>query len=871
MPAVTRARAKKTDNPPSPAKNGLKEPPRRGRKRAVEEPAPESEKKKTAPAVAEQKKAKEPKSATAPTAASTAKKSSSATAKKSETNKITITTRSTRARKASKTAKAGESTTRTKNITEEVPENSEEMAPPLSRGSKIPVATPKKSADSAPPKNVSPLVQIQNINGNSKTPCKGKAADMAAGQLETDTRENHNPLVSPQGKNNAAHSYSSSVLSHNKTPFKSSLLLQSARKAPAESPLKLPPKTPGKLDGPANPMQTSSLLRCSPRKAPVEATPARAAGEESQMRTSLLQQSARKAPIAAASNGKHLNEDLQQESLLRVSPKKAPTESTLFASSPTKGGNSNFNGNMSLIQTSPRKAPLDFQPSATSPTKDKMTPFHGKASLLRTSARKMQLRSPLKLMPPPAFNLPSPIAEHEPDTPTHKSPHRPRKPTESPEGPAPAQAIEEELLQYQSPTVSPLKLESLFGTPAATPGQKKEMELGALLYSLATGSSRKARKDNDSQIAESAPQTPVTPSQKTPTRLTEQAEELDSVIDFSATKRIPDLPPLPPSTPSRVAQQAAMFEEAIALSAKGARASMNDLLASARKHAPPGDNLAQPLSPTKSALRSPQKFGSPKKTVTWTSEEPIYEEPPQAGPDGNLISDCVFYVDVRTVEGADAGEFFIPLLEEMGATVVSQWTSNSDPVTHVLFKDGEQMTLEKVVASNGAVKCVNIAWPIDCERFNHRVPESAYLIDLSHIPGQSRAPTTPRRSTRSRPNTPLSDITLKLPINTPGPAPGPSTPKSAAQLQTPEEKENVPTPDILKSAKTTYSPTTPYFLHPEALEQKTCPAKQEGTKLFEENEAVGEEKTPFKQRLLRAKAGRMSMFPAVGGAGRGLF
>lgn len=587
------------------------------------------------------------------------------------------------------------------------------MAPPLAKGSKIPVATPKKSTDTAPSNSASPLVEIQNVNVKAKTHCAEKAANMATQGPETDTRENHHHLVLSENKNDAVHSKSSSVLPHNKTPFKSSLLLQSARKAPAGSPLKLPPKTPGKLDGSADPMQTSSLLRCSPRKVPVEATPARAAGGESQMKTSLLQQSARKAPIAAASPTKHSSENIQQESLLRALPKKAPTESTLFAASPTKGGSCNFDGNMSLIQASPRKAPLDFQPSATSPTKDEKTPFHGKTSLFGISARKMQLRSPLKVMPPPAFNLPSPIAEHEPTTPTQKSPHHQRTPTEPPAAPTTTQAIEEELLQYQSPTVSPLKLESLFGTPAATPGQKKEMELGAMLYSLATGSSRKARKDNDSEIAESAPHTPVTPSQKMPARSTEQAEELDSVIDFSATKRIPDLPPLPPSTPSRVAQQAAMFEEAIAMSARGARASMNDLLASARKPAPLSDSLAQPLSPTKSALRSPQKFGSPKKTVTWTSEEPICEEPPQAGPDGNLISDCVFYVDVRTVEGADAGEFFIPLLEEMGATVVPQWTSNSDPVTHVLFKDGEQMTLEKVVASNGAVKCVNIAWPIE--------------------------------------------------------------------------------------------------------------------------------------------------------------
>lgn len=101
---------------------------------------------------------------------------------------------------------------------------------------------------------------------------------------------------------------------------------------------------------------------------------------------------------------------------------------------------------------------------------------------------------------------------------------------------------------------------------------------------------------------------------------------------------------------------------------------------------------------------------SPKKSVTWTDPHPRSSA---MYPDNSALKCCVFYVDVRTAEGNDAGGFFIPLLKDMGASVVSQWTSNSMPVTHVLFKDGDDRTLEKVVASNGGVKCVNVGWAVE--------------------------------------------------------------------------------------------------------------------------------------------------------------
>lgn len=122
-----------------------------------------------------------------------------------------------------------------------------------------------------------------------------------------------------------------------------------------------------------------------------------------------------------------------------------------------------------------------------------------------------------------------------------------------------------------------------------------------------------------------------------------------------------------------------------------------------------------PATPSKSSLRSPQRVNEPalstKKSVTWN--EDVRTSSPRAAPVSNILSDCVFYVDVNTSEGSDASHLFIPLLEELGGQVVPQWTSNGMGVTHVLFKDGDDRTLEKVVASNGAVMCVNVGWAVE--------------------------------------------------------------------------------------------------------------------------------------------------------------
>ncbi|EKG15440.1 BRCT domain-containing protein [Macrophomina phaseolina MS6] len=328
------------------------------------------------------------------------------------------------------------------------------------------------------------------------------------------------------------------------------------------------------------------------------------------------------------------------------------------------------------------------------------------------------------------------------------------------------------------------------------------------------------------------------------------------------------------------------------------------------------------LTPAKSALRSPFKkpFGSPKKSVAWASEPAVpkvieeFQEPatPKAEtpkavgqeidddfesniprPDEALLKDTVFFVDVRTAGGEDAGDLFIPLLEEMGAKIVSSWSGADNEITHVLFKDGSIDTLEKVSATHGLVKAVNIGWVLDCERFNKWVPEADYLVEISRLLGESPARALNTLSTANTPlrlspvksayGTPFGvmHLTPKAKVTTLSPfadvTPKPITPAAAAT--TPQNKENTPaqilafrTPTKVNTpaAAGEFSPSTPYFLHAQNIVQKTCPPKQQMKGLFERPSAEEAEPaavTPFRQKMLLA---RRSLSPATFGRAQGL-
>ncbi|CAO2657499.1 Nn.00g036250.m01.CDS01 [Neocucurbitaria sp. VM-36] len=148
-------------------------------------------------------------------------------------------------------------------------------------------------------------------------------------------------------------------------------------------------------------------------------------------------------------------------------------------------------------------------------------------------------------------------------------------------------------------------------------------------------------------------------------------------------------------------------------------------------------------SPKKSALRSPQKFDAktPKKAVTWDDPEEselfMYDGPLQG---------MTFYVDV-TSNGKDQNYLFSSLLEDLGAKVVKDLTVTG--LSHVLYKDGNKSTLEKVLGSKGAIKCVNVGWVLDSEKNRMRMDEAPYLVDLSIA-----MPTSPLPTTTMKPFTP---------------------------------------------------------------------------------------------------------------------
>lgn len=148
----------------------------------------------------------------------------------------------------------------------------------------------------------------------------------------------------------------------------------------------------------------------------------------------------------------------------------------------------------------------------------------------------------------------------------------------------------------------------------------------------------------------------------------------------------------------------------------------------------PQDHFAAPETPIKSESGW-STSGTPTRT-------------PRRCPNPALLRGAVIFVDVRTSDGADASSIFVDLLTQMGASCVKFWAwdpngSNNSTlgedegtmleskvgITHVVYKDGERRTLDRVRQSNGVVQCVGVSWVLDCERENEWLEESPYSID----------------------------------------------------------------------------------------------------------------------------------------------
>ncbi|KAL9946855.1 hypothetical protein D7B24_008913 [Verticillium nonalfalfae] len=170
-----------------------------------------------------------------------------------------------------------------------------------------------------------------------------------------------------------------------------------------------------------------------------------------------------------------------------------------------------------------------------------------------------------------------------------------------------------------------------------------------------------------------------------------------------------------------------------------------------------------PVTPTKSDIWS--TLGTPART-------------PRRDVDPALLSGAVVFVDVHTSEGDDASGIFVELLAQMGARSVKNWDWNPDSagpdsskigITHVVYKDGGQRTLEKVRQAKGVVQCVGVSWVLDCERENEWLDEAPYNIDTSSSSSSSSrggarrrksmmvtSPTKGSRDAQTAPNTPMN-------------------------------------------------------------------------------------------------------------------
>lgn len=86
-----------------------------------------------------------------------------------------------------------------------------------------------------------------------------------------------------------------------------------------------------------------------------------------------------------------------------------------------------------------------------------------------------------------------------------------------------------------------------------------------------------------------------------------------------------------------------------------------------------------------------------------------------------LLRGAVVFVDVHTMEGADASAIFVELLNQMGAKCVKAWHWNPNDedasskigITHVVYKDGGKRTMEKVRETGGVVQCVGVGWVLE--------------------------------------------------------------------------------------------------------------------------------------------------------------
>lgn len=124
-------------------------------------------------------------------------------------------------------------------------------------------------------------------------------------------------------------------------------------------------------------------------------------------------------------------------------------------------------------------------------------------------------------------------------------------------------------------------------------------------------------------------------------------------------------------------------------------------------------SLSPPRTPTKSEAGWENAETPAQTTVKMSAQTP--------GRNPGLLRGAVVFVDVHTMEGADASAIFVELLTQMGARCVKTWNWNPKEedapakigITHVVYKDGGKRTMEKVRETRGVVQCVGVGWVLE--------------------------------------------------------------------------------------------------------------------------------------------------------------
>ncbi|KAI9796774.1 MAG: hypothetical protein M1833_006014, partial [Piccolia ochrophora] len=238
-------------------------------------------------------------------------------------------------------------------------------------------------------------------------------------------------------------------------------------------------------------------------------------------------------------------------------------------------------------------------------------------------------------------------------------------------------------------------------------------------------------------------------------------------------------------------------------------------------------------SPNDAPLSRNSTISSPSADLSTTPRTPSTPAI-DASPRSTCLAGAIVYVEVFTLDGDDFSAMYRDILHDCGARCVRQFvwdathgvgvpctieaeregrqsasvevptaldgtTTAFVGVTHVVFKDGAQRTLEKVAASDGAINCVNANWATDCEKSATHLPEAEYAIPLP----PSSPPT-------AAPPSPMSEFIIPLsPTTTTTTNDAPTTPTT-------------PTLPPFPSSTTTTPAHTPYYLHPTLLLQRTC-------------------------------------------------